>query len=59
MIDAARAAPALFFNRQRVPNVPEAAAVNPADETHRRFSLIILANRMGFSNGPDDVKSPG
>jgi hypothetical protein len=47
MIDAARAAPALIFNRQRVPNVPEAAAVNPADETRTTFSSFILANRMG------------
>ena len=38
MIDAARAAPALIFNRQRVPIAPEAAAVNPADETRPRFS---------------------
>ena len=37
MIDAARAAPALIFNRQRVPIAPEAAAVNPADETRPRF----------------------
>ena len=33
MIDAARAAPALIFNHKRVPIAPEAAAVNPADET--------------------------
>ena len=41
------AARARLFNRQRVPIVPEAAAVNPADETRRRFSTIILANKIG------------
>ena len=47
MIDAARAARALLCNRQRVPIVPETIPVNPADETRRRFSTIILANRIG------------
>jgi hypothetical protein len=47
MINAARAAPALIINRQRVPNVPEAATVNPADEPRTTFSSFILANRMG------------
>ena len=37
MIDAARAARALLFNHKRVPIAPEAAAVNPADETRLRF----------------------
>jgi hypothetical protein len=37
MIDAARAAPALISNRKRVPIAPEAAAVNPVDETRLRF----------------------
>jgi hypothetical protein len=47
MIDAARAAPALIFNRKRVPIAPEAAAVNPADETRLSFRAIILANKKG------------
>jgi hypothetical protein len=47
MIDAAVAALTLIFNRQRGPIVPEAAAVNPADETRTTFSSFILANRMG------------
>jgi hypothetical protein len=45
MFDAARAAPALIFNRKRVPIAPEAAAVNPADETRPRFRSFILANK--------------
>jgi hypothetical protein len=47
MIDAARAARTHLFNRQRVPIVPEAIPVNPANGTRRRSSAIILANRIG------------
>ena len=47
MTDEAGAARALLLNHQRVPIVPQDAAVNPADKTRTTFSSIILANRMG------------
>ena len=39
MTDAARAARALLYNRQRVPIVPEPVAVNPADRPRQRRTI--------------------
>jgi hypothetical protein len=47
MTGAAAAARALPINRQRVPNVPEAPAVNPAERARPLAKPLDPANKSG------------